>query len=232
MLEFANDGHIVRESMLWAEGMADWVKAATVEGLFPPGALPPPLPRRISIGPPRPWTRGGTEGRAISGPMRAGILREGGLLVVLRGCEPMLPMNCCIKCGAHARKLVRKRFYWHEPAVYLCLLAGPLIYLIVACIVQQRMELSCPLCAVHHKQRKLLLVAIWGCFAGFVAVIAVGVVLALDLAVCALLSMVLLVTSLVLAAVLAQVMVKPKRITAERGVFSGASEAYLAELSK
>ena len=40
LVEFANDGRIVRESMLWAEGMADWVKAADVEGLFPPEATP------------------------------------------------------------------------------------------------------------------------------------------------------------------------------------------------
>jgi hypothetical protein len=36
LAEFAKEGRIVRESMVWAEGMAAWVTAAQVEGLFPP----------------------------------------------------------------------------------------------------------------------------------------------------------------------------------------------------
>lgn len=36
LVEFAKEGRVVRESMLWSEGMADWVPASQIEGLFPP----------------------------------------------------------------------------------------------------------------------------------------------------------------------------------------------------
>jgi len=69
LVEFANDGRIVRESMLWAEGMADWVKAADVEGLFPPEAVP--VASYIPGGPPPPWMRGGTAATAAAKPVAA-----------------------------------------------------------------------------------------------------------------------------------------------------------------
>ena len=36
LVEFAKEGRVVRESMLWSEGMADWVPASQIEGVFPP----------------------------------------------------------------------------------------------------------------------------------------------------------------------------------------------------
>ena len=39
LVEFAKEGRVVRESMLWAEGMADWLPASQIEGLFPPAAV-------------------------------------------------------------------------------------------------------------------------------------------------------------------------------------------------
>ncbi|MEO0018842.1 MAG: domain 2 [Verrucomicrobiota bacterium] len=39
LVEFAKEGRVVRESMLWAEGMADWVPASQIEGLFPPAPV-------------------------------------------------------------------------------------------------------------------------------------------------------------------------------------------------
>lgn len=39
MLSFAQGGNITRESMVWAEGMAEWLPAAHVDGLFPAAAV-------------------------------------------------------------------------------------------------------------------------------------------------------------------------------------------------
>lgn len=38
MVAFAQGGNITRESMVWAEGMAEWLPAAQIEGLFPAAA--------------------------------------------------------------------------------------------------------------------------------------------------------------------------------------------------
>jgi hypothetical protein len=41
LVEFTGTGNITRESMVWTEGMADWLPAAQIEGLFPPEAPAP-----------------------------------------------------------------------------------------------------------------------------------------------------------------------------------------------
>lgn len=82
LVEFANDGRIVRESMLWAEGMADWVKAADVEGLFPPEATP--VASYIPGGPPPPWMRGGAAA-ATAHPVAAAPVGRPGVAMVRPG---------------------------------------------------------------------------------------------------------------------------------------------------
>jgi hypothetical protein len=41
LVEFTGTGNITRESMVWTEGMAEWLPAAQIEGLFPPEAPAP-----------------------------------------------------------------------------------------------------------------------------------------------------------------------------------------------
>ena len=52
LVEFANEGRIVRESMVWAEGMAEWVPAGQVEGLFPPEPAAAPVVAAPAWAPP------------------------------------------------------------------------------------------------------------------------------------------------------------------------------------
>ena len=62
LVEFVKEGRIVRESMLWTEGMAEWARADAVEGLFPAAPAPVPVaaaPAYIPGGPQPPWMRGG-----------------------------------------------------------------------------------------------------------------------------------------------------------------------------
>jgi hypothetical protein len=40
MLEYATGGIIARESLVWADGMPEWVSAETIEGLFPAVSTP------------------------------------------------------------------------------------------------------------------------------------------------------------------------------------------------
>lgn len=58
LVEYAADGRIVRDSMLWTEGLADWVKASEVEGLFPAAPAPLAAPAYVPGGANPPWMRG------------------------------------------------------------------------------------------------------------------------------------------------------------------------------
>lgn len=69
LVEFAADGRVIRESMLWAEGMAEWVPASQVEGLFPPETAPVPVATYTPGGPPPPWMGGGTVPVAAARPV-------------------------------------------------------------------------------------------------------------------------------------------------------------------
>jgi hypothetical protein len=62
LVQFVSEGRIVRESMLWTEGMAEWAKAEDVQGLFPPAPVPvaaAAAPAYVPGGNPPPWMRGG-----------------------------------------------------------------------------------------------------------------------------------------------------------------------------
>jgi hypothetical protein len=68
----------------------------------------------------------------------------------------------CVKCGAPADgKPVVKTFYWHNPAFYLIILAGVLIYVIVAMIVRKSIRVSVPLCAQHAHRRSIAVTLAW-----------------------------------------------------------------------
>jgi hypothetical protein len=78
--------------------------------------------------------------------------RNGKILIVPRGAA--FPPNC-VKCGALAEQPWRKKFYWHNPWLYLMVIfPGLLIYAIVALVVRKNIELAVPLCDVHHADRK------------------------------------------------------------------------------
>lgn len=78
-------------------------------------------------------------------------MRRGKNLIVPRSAS--LPAFC-LKCGAEASTPWRKKFYWHNPWLYLIILINLLIYAIVAVIVRKQMELNLPLCDTHHSDRR------------------------------------------------------------------------------
>ena len=89
---------------------------------------------------------------SISTPALALASRRGKDLIVPRAAQ--LPAMC-VKCGATATKPWRKKFYWHNPLLYIMILfPGLLIYAIVAIIVRKQMELNVPLCDGHHADRR------------------------------------------------------------------------------
>lgn len=87
-----------------------------------------------------------------SGTLDAGIARRGRLLVT--GRNQALPA-LCVKCNKPASgKPLRCKMTWHHPALYLTILAGLLIYVIVALIVQKSAVVHASLCERHRRRRR------------------------------------------------------------------------------
>lgn len=96
---------------------------------------------------------------------RRGAWREGSLLAMELGAE--LPPRC-IYCNRDESTRVRRVFAWHTPWLYVLILAGFLVYAIVAVIVNKRARLAIPLCRAHQRRRmamraSVLALAVGGC---------------------------------------------------------------------
>lgn len=76
---------------------------------------------------------------------------------------PELPPRCVI-CNDHATHRMTKTFYWHESWVYLTILAGLLIYAIVAMITRKSALVSYGLCDRHKTRRTVGFLVLAGGF--------------------------------------------------------------------
>jgi hypothetical protein len=90
---------------------------------------------------------------ASPGPAPAGLWREGPVLVLLKSAS--LP-DRCVRCGAPSVTRLRRTMGWHHPALGLLILAGCLVYVIVAMVVRKTAVVEVPLCARHKSQRTIL----------------------------------------------------------------------------
>ncbi len=83
LVEFASGGNILRETLVWAEGMESWLPAGQIEGVFPaaeasPGTMTGPAPANEPAGPyPSPEVGNGLFG------MWVGLLLGGLALIVV-----------------------------------------------------------------------------------------------------------------------------------------------------
>lgn len=63
----------------------------------------------------------------------------------------------CLRCGRPASTTVKWHFSWHQPIIYLTLLANVIVYLVVALLVRKRARVELPLCDDHVQQRRVWL---------------------------------------------------------------------------
>ena len=159
------------------------------------------------------------------------ILRDGQKLIVpgaLPGQTILLP-SPCVKCGAPANgKPVNKVFYWHHPALYLLIVAGVLIYAIVAAIVRKSMRLTVPLCARHAQRRSTAVTLAWVIPLIGIADAFILPRFGVDGGVVALITVAMVLTGIVIWSIV-NYPIRPKSIDQHRGVFTGFSEAYLQQ---
>jgi hypothetical protein len=148
--------------------------------------------------------------------------REGSRLVVRKGA--MLPPRC-VKCNEPAEgQPIRRNFTWHQPILYLLILAGVLVYAIVALIVQEKGTVYLSLCK-RHRERRLIMGWSAGvlCLGGLFLLVYSAM---LESGLVAIAGAVALVAGLVLA-VMNQTL-SAKRIDAHFLWLGGAGEGFLA----
>jgi hypothetical protein len=80
---------------------------------------------------------------------------------LVAGLNATLPERC-VKCNiATTGQRLKRKLYWHHPAVYLVLIINILVYAIVAGFVRKSAILLVGLCPEHRRQRKLAILTSW-----------------------------------------------------------------------
>lgn len=178
-------GAVTPETLVWREGMPDWVAYGTIAAPLAPLTNVPPLP--VMAGATGEQARCAECGLSFSKdnmvmyqnayvcaackPLffqkvregvaigQAGPWREGKLLVTKL--NPVLPARC-VKCNAATDTPQKRRnLYWHPPLVYLVLLINVIVYVIVAVIVRKRTVAMVSLCPEHRASRRNAILVAW-----------------------------------------------------------------------
>lgn len=139
----------------------------------------------------------------------------------------------CVRCGAPERSERWKRsYYWHEPALYLLVFAGLLVYVIAAVLVRKRIDLDVPICEAHwQRRRKLQKVAI-GLLVLMVGLVVLAIATNMDsVGPFACPGAFLAGVAALIVHSVAERSLRPKRITDDWGEFAGASPEFLVVLS-
>lgn len=170
-------GEIGAETLVWREGMSEWIpraQCAAVVGV-PPKLPTGPLCREcgkefaaddlVSVGGVR--VCGGCKPLLIQrlrqGVMPAGdgtgLFVDGNRMVVVAGAT--LPKRC-VCCGNPAVVTLRRTYRWTPLWVYFLVLLGVLIAAIVSVFVTKQLKLELNLCEEHRVRRRNRLLIAWG----------------------------------------------------------------------
>jgi hypothetical protein len=168
----------------------------------------------------------------ITAPEVSVIVRHGSKVTIpapLMGQPATLP-PLCVKCGNPADgKPVEKTFYWHNPAIYLTILLGALVYVVVAMVVRKRIRVRVPLCAQHAQRRGTFVML--ACVLPLIG-IADAVILPqfdVDGGLVALLAVALVLAGIIIWASVANP-IRPTFIDQSHGDFTGFNSAFLQKI--
>ena len=106
-------------------------------------------------------------------PTRAGVYRDGQLLVMSKG--DTLP-DRCLKCNAPSDGWrIKRKLSWHPWGFYLLIFVHILVYIVVALIVRKTATVFVPLCPGHRRRRRRAIALGWTfCLLGPAVMIAGG----------------------------------------------------------
>jgi hypothetical protein len=144
------------------------------------------------------------------------------------------PPDVCMKCGARSTVVVRRTFAWSPPWIIITILAGLLIYAILAMVMTKRMNVKVPLCQEHKGHWTMRTLSILLGFLGILVFVGLAIFLSSeesDLATPVwLLVVALLLAWLVLVIVFQYTAIRPTEITDRSITLTGVSEGYIEAL--
>ncbi|MBT3374753.1 MAG: DUF4339 domain-containing protein [Lentisphaerae bacterium] len=158
-------GTIAATTLVWREGMADWVPLADVT----PGPPSPPAAGQVRCMECQQLQADDNvitlEGQTVCSAckpivlqrLREGVFssnqiaRTGKQLVVAKGAQ--LP-DRCLKCSAPATHSFRKLLRWHPSWVYILVIVNLLVFAIVAMCIQKKADFTFKLCDKHWGIRR------------------------------------------------------------------------------
>ena len=112
------------------------------------------------------------EGIAVGSP--SGIWRSGRQLVT--SVNATLPPRC-VKCNAPVEgKAIKRKLYWHPPAVYLALLINVIVYVIIGVITRKTGVAWVSICQPHRSARRIVILVSWLLVLGGIAAGITGIV--------------------------------------------------------
>ncbi|HEX5102868.1 MAG TPA: hypothetical protein VFV87_03605 [Pirellulaceae bacterium] len=89
----------------------------------------------------------------------AGLWRQGNVLVM----HKLAPLpDICLLSNQPATRRLKRTMYWHNPLFYIIVLISPLIYIIVALIVQKNATIQMPLTEEWYGRRQRRMLFAWG----------------------------------------------------------------------
>ena len=87
-----------------------------------------------------------------------GIWRDGKKLVVHK--QAVLP-PICVKTNEPSGRKIKRKYYWHHPAVYLAILLNLIIYIILALVIRKKHELEVPVAEETAGKRRTGIIIGW-----------------------------------------------------------------------
>jgi len=97
-------------------------------------------------------------GEQLSPDERSGVWRDGKILVMSQGAE--LPYRC-VKTNEPAETFLRRKLSWHPPAIFATILAGVLIYVILAMVLSKKADIRVPISHRIRKRRTMAIIVGW-----------------------------------------------------------------------
>jgi hypothetical protein len=67
----------------------------------------------------------------------------------------------CVKCNVSTQRKLKRNFRWHPPVLYLLIVAGFLIYLILALVLGKTATVELGLCETHAAARRRDIFIAW-----------------------------------------------------------------------
>lgn len=89
----------------------------------------------------------------------AGLWRQGNVLVM----HKLAPLpDICLKSNQPATRRLKRNLSWHHPALAITILAGLLVYVVLALILTKRATIHVPLTEEWFERRKRRMLFAWG----------------------------------------------------------------------